>query len=72
MANIQISTEEFYNLCNQLYPTESQRVMAELKAAKFEQLYNEATNEQGESNAEVEALREVPRATGTDRSGSDS
>jgi len=64
--DIEITAQEFAEVVQQLYPTETKHVFAELKAAKFEQLYKESVN------GEVEAVREESGTTGSNMSSSDS
>lgn len=60
---MQISFEEIVNLMQQMYPDQTARVVAELKASKFEQLYNESLQQQnGQPNGQAEALHEVHSA----------
>jgi len=79
MQEPQISTDELCTLMQQLYPDQFARAVAELKAAKYREILEqiaEATEqregESNESDPEGQALREVPRATGTDSASSDS
>jgi hypothetical protein len=45
MGQVQISTDEIVEVFQQLYPEQLNRVVAEIKASKFEQMYESAIAE---------------------------